>query len=148
MLTTPAKGLEGPESPLWTETLPLGGEDLSLAHLHSHPAHKPKTLFGGSPPGSVFPYEGSSPTFGHSSRMGDQCAVCSDTWKAHSFPCGTLSTGTPASPYTESSQGSGHPPAKRIAESKGAPQNYVLSPLILHTLIKGTEDRTNHGNQS
>lgn len=88
------------------------GKICLLLALYSHLAHKPKTPFEKSLPKLyVFPYEGSSPTFGHihSSSMGDQRAVCSDARKAHSFPCGTLSTGTPASPDTESSQGSGHP---------------------------------------
>lgn len=35
MLPAPAKGLEGPEPPLWTETLPVGGEDLSPACTHT-----------------------------------------------------------------------------------------------------------------
>lgn len=33
MLPIPAKGLEGPEPPLWTETLQLGSEDLSPARF-------------------------------------------------------------------------------------------------------------------
>lgn len=41
----------------------------------------------------------------------------------------------------------GIPLGKRTAESKSAPQNYAYFPLILHTLIKGTEDRTNHGSE-
>lgn len=131
MLPAPAKGLEGPEPPLWTETLPLGGEDLSPACFAlTHPAHKPKTLFEGSPLRVyVFPSEGSSLTFGHSLRMDDQCAVCSDTHQTHGRlipPPVAHSAQELLQAHTQkAAKTQGTPWDKRTAESKGAPQNYV-----------------------